>query len=60
MKKIAIVDGFSSGKFIAKGLHDKGCELIHISSSSQLDDYYYNGFDYGIYSESITHENMSK
>ncbi|AYC17564.1 Dapdiamide A synthase [Dickeya dianthicola] len=60
MKKIAIVDGFSSGKFIAKGLHDKGCELVHISSSSQLDDYYYNGFDYGIYSESIIHENMSK
>ncbi|WP_367143723.1 ATP-grasp domain-containing protein [Pantoea stewartii] len=60
MKRIAIVDGFSSGKFIAKGLYEKGCELIHISSSSELDSYYYNGFEYNIYKDSIVHEDMDK
>lgn len=60
MKRIAIVDGFSSGKFIAKGLYEKGCELIHISSSDELDSYYYNGFEYHIYIDSIVHEDMDK
>lgn len=60
MKRIAIVDGFSSGKFIAKGLYEKGCELIHISSSDELDSYYYNGFEYNIYINSIVHEDMDK
>lgn len=60
MKRIAIVDGFSSGKFIAKGLYEKGCELIHISSSDELDSYYYNGFEYHIYIDSTVHEDMDK
>jgi len=59
MIKVAIIDGFSSGKFIARGLHDKGCELVHVFSSDKLDDYYYNGFDYSIYSQTIVHKDMA-
>lgn len=59
MKKIAIVDGFSSGKFIAKELHNMQCKLIHISSSDKLDSYYYNSFDYSIYQENIIHSDLS-
>lgn len=60
MKRVAVVDGFSSGKFIAKGLHDKGCELIHISSSDELDAYYYKGFDFSIYSKTIVHNELNE
>lgn len=58
MKRIAIVDGFSSGKYIAQELHNRGCELIHISSSPDLDEYYYQNFNSEIYSQSIIHKNM--
>lgn len=58
-EKIAIVDGFSSGKFIAKELHNMQCKLIHISSSDKLDSYYYNSFDYSIYQENIIHSDLS-
>ncbi|WP_023638324.1 ATP-grasp domain-containing protein [Musicola paradisiaca] len=60
MKKVAVVDGFSSGKFIAKELHHRGCELVHISSSAQLDDYYYNGFDFSIYENALVHDVMDQ
>lgn len=60
MKKIAVIDGFSSGKFIAKELHKMGCQLLHISSSMDLDSYYYNGFDYSIYKKNIIHKNISE
>ncbi|NUU66425.1 ATP-grasp domain-containing protein [Enterobacteriaceae bacterium BIT-l23] len=60
MKKVAIVDGFSSGKFIAKALYDMNCQLIHISSSADLDSYYYNGFDYDIYTKHIIHEDLER
>ncbi|ECJ2222025.1 ATP-grasp domain-containing protein [Salmonella enterica] len=60
MKKIAVIDGFSSGKFIAKELYKMGCQLVHISSSVALDSYYYNGFDYSIYNNHIIHENISE
>ncbi|CNE22723.1 ATP-grasp domain-containing protein [Yersinia nurmii] len=59
MIKVVIVDGFSSGKFLAKELFDAGCLLLHISSSADLHDYYYYGFDYSIYSSLLTHQNVS-
>ncbi|CNF28323.1 acetyl-CoA carboxylase [Yersinia similis] len=49
MKKIIVVDGFSSGKFVAMKLYEMGCELIHIASRCDLDSYYYAGFDETIY-----------
>ncbi|SUP88392.1 acetyl-CoA carboxylase [Yersinia pseudotuberculosis] len=49
MKKIIVVDGFSSGKFVAMTLYKMGCELIHIASRCDLDSYYYAGFDETIY-----------
>lgn len=60
MKRVAVVDGFSSGKFIAKGLHEKGCELIHISSSDKLDEYYYKGFDFSIYNKTVVHNELGE
>jgi len=49
MSRVVIVDGFSSGKFVAKALRERGCTLIHVASSATLDDYYYTGFDASIY-----------
>lgn len=59
MIKIVVVDGFSSGKFLAKKLQADGCVLLHISSSNNIDDYYYVGFDFSIYEEAITNENLA-
>ncbi|WP_445495928.1 ATP-grasp domain-containing protein [Photorhabdus sp. SF281] len=58
MKKVAIVDGFSAGKFMAKELYDKGCYLLHIASKSDLHSYYYKGFDYSIYKEHYVYYNI--
>ncbi|MFC6339303.1 ATP-grasp domain-containing protein [Pseudomonas sp. CCM 7891] len=59
MIKVVVVDGFSSGKFLAKKLQADGCVLLHVASSSHLDDYYYIGFDLSIYKAVITNENFS-
>lgn len=53
MIKVVVVDGFSSGKFVAKGLSESGCCLIHIASSGELDSYYYKGFDCSLYDQMI-------
>ena len=55
MIKVVVVDGFSSGKFLAKKLHEVGCLLFHVASSSGIDDYYYAGVDFGIYQTAMTH-----
>ncbi|MFN3357136.1 MAG: ATP-grasp domain-containing protein [Pseudomonas sp.] len=49
MINVVVVDGFSSGKFVAKRLSEKGCVLMHVASSQALDSYYYKGFDYSVY-----------
>ncbi len=53
MIKVVVVDGFSSGKFVAKGLSESGCWLMHIASSGELDSYYYKGFDCSLYEQMI-------
>lgn len=53
MIKVVVVDGFSSGKFVAKGLSETGCWLMHIASSGELDSYYYKGFDCSLYEQMI-------
>ncbi|NNB56664.1 ATP-grasp domain-containing protein [Pseudomonas fragi] len=55
MIRVVVVDGFSSGKFLAKKLHEDGCVLFHIASSPDIDGYYYVGFDSAIYERSIVH-----
>lgn len=57
MKRIAVIDGFSSGKFIARYLHEMGCEMIHIASDASLDEYYYHDFDSSIYRQCSVSEN---
>lgn len=59
MIRIVVVDGFSSGKFLAKKLRADGCVLLHVASSPHLDDYYYVGFDFSIYEHSITNEDFA-
>lgn len=49
MISVVVVDGFSSGKFVAKRLSEEGCVLMHVASSATLDSYYYSGFDYALY-----------
>lgn len=58
MSRVVIVDGFSSGKFVAKALRERGCTLIHVASSATLDDYYYAGFDASIYEGLIVNKHM--
>ncbi|MEB0205343.1 ATP-grasp domain-containing protein [Pseudomonas sp. CCC3.1] len=53
MIKVLIVDGFSSGKFVAKKLYEDGCLLWHLASSAEIDDYYYVGFDFSIYQKAM-------
>lgn len=59
MIKVVVVDGFSSGKFLAKKLRADACILLHVASSPHLDDYYYVGFDFSIYERSITNEDFA-
>ncbi|MGE8097008.1 ATP-grasp domain-containing protein [Pseudomonas fluorescens] len=58
MIRIVVVDGFSSGKFLAKKLHTDGCVLLHVASSRNIDDYYYVGFDFSIYEDAVTNEDL--
>ncbi|KAF1025447.1 MAG: Dapdiamide A synthase [Pseudomonas sp.] len=59
MIRIVIVDGFSSGKFVARRLYEEGCLLMHVASSSALDSYYYNGFDYSFYEQMLINDNLA-
>lgn len=58
MINVLMVDGFSSGKFLAKKLHEDGCLLWHLASNPVIDDYYYVGFDVSIYQKTMTHLNI--
>ena len=53
MIRVVVVDGFSSGKFVAQRLNDEGCVLMHVASSDGLDSYYYKGFERSIYEKMI-------
>jgi biotin carboxylase len=53
MIRVVVVDGFSSGKFVARRLSEKGCVLMHVASSGDLDGYYYKGFDQALYEQMI-------
>lgn len=59
MIKVVVVDGFSSGKFVAKGLSDNGCVLMHVASSGDLDSYYYKGFDRSLYEQLIVNGDVA-
>ena len=58
MIRIAVVDGFSSGKFVVKRLKEEGCVLMHVASSGSLDSYYYRGFDPTLYDQTITNTHI--
>ncbi|WPN96451.1 ATP-grasp domain-containing protein [Pseudomonas sp. MUP55] len=57
--RVVMVDGFSSGKFLAKRLKDEGCVLAHVASSEALDSYYYKGFDCGLYEQMIVNADVA-
>ncbi|TFY85486.1 ATP-grasp domain-containing protein [Pseudomonas kairouanensis] len=59
MTRVVVVDGFSSGKFVAKRLNDAGCVLMHVASSQGLDSYYYKGFEPLIYEQMIVNADFS-
>ncbi|NLP65466.1 ATP-grasp domain-containing protein [Paraburkholderia sacchari] len=54
-----IVDGYSSGRFLARQLIDSGVTLIHIQSNREVPDAYRGGFDPGIYKQNIVLEELS-
>ncbi|AZF11592.1 hypothetical protein C4J93_3401 [Pseudomonas sp. R2-37-08W] len=57
--RVVMVDGFSSGKFLAKRLKDEGCVLVHVASSETLDSYYYKGFDCALYEQMIVNRDFA-
>ena len=59
MKKVVVVDGFSSGKDVARKLYGEGCSLLHVASRSALDEYYWRGFEMGIYECAIVHAELT-
>lgn len=59
MIRVVVVDGFSSGKLLAKKLQADGCQLCHVASSATLDDYYYVGFEFCVYETFFTHTDMA-
>lgn len=59
MIRVVVVDGFSSGKFVAKRLSEVGCVMMHVASSGTLDHYYYKGFDHSLYDEMIVNADVS-
>ncbi|ONH55930.1 Biotin carboxylase [Pseudomonas cedrina] len=59
MTKVVVVDGFSSGKFVAKRLSEEGCVLMHVASSANLDSYYYKGFDRSLYDQMIVNTDFA-
>ena len=59
MIRVVVVDGFSSGRLLAKKLQADGCHLCHVASSPALDDYYYVGFEFCVYETFFTHSDMA-
>ena len=59
MINVVVVDGFSSGKFVAARLREEGCALMHVASSAHLDSYYYKGFDHSLYKQMIVNVDLA-
>lgn len=55
-----IVDGYSSGRFLARKLIDAGVTLIHIQSNREIPESYRGGFGPGIYAQNIVVEEASE
>ncbi|TFY86820.1 ATP-grasp domain-containing protein [Pseudomonas kairouanensis] len=59
MIRVVVVDGFSSGKFVAQRLREAGCVLMHIASSGTLDSDFYKGFDHSIYEQMLVNTDLA-
>lgn len=52
--KIAIVDGYSTGRILAEALRRRGVTCVHVRSSEVMSEYFARGFDPGNYEASVT------
>lgn len=59
MIRVVVVDGFSSGVFVAQRLREAGCVLMHVASSATLDSDVYRGFDYSVYDQMIVNTDLA-
>ncbi|SEI18311.1 ATP-grasp domain-containing protein [Pseudomonas fuscovaginae UPB0736] len=59
MDRVVVVDGFSSGKHLARRLKENACTLMHVASSAELDSYYYTGFDDAIYDRLVVNRDIA-
>src|SRR6202012_11050 len=48
-ERIVIVDGFSTGLWLARDLAERGGPLVHVLSRSRFPPRYWDGFDEGPY-----------
>ncbi|WP_419735859.1 ATP-grasp domain-containing protein [Pseudomonas sp. COR18] len=58
MDRVVMVDGFSSGKHLARRLKESACVLRHLASSAALDSYYYAGFDGSLYEDLLVNRDI--
>src|SRR5918999_1329184 len=49
-RRIAVVDGYSTGRYLADRLHALGADCIHISSQEDMPSLFTNGWDPSLYS----------
>jgi biotin carboxylase len=47
--RVAVVDGFSTGRFLVQELLDRGVECVHVRSKPRLNSYYESTFQPGDY-----------
>jgi biotin carboxylase len=53
--RVAIVDGFSTGKFLAPELVGRGLECVHIQSDPELPEFFIDGFRAADYVDTWVH-----
>jgi biotin carboxylase len=54
--RVAVVDGFSAGRYLVQELVNRGIRCIHVRSRPRLDDYYERTFQPELYEYDLGHD----
>lgn len=52
--KIALIDGYSTGRVLAEAVRRRGAPAVHVSSADGMPEYFTRGFDPGQYETCLT------
>ncbi|MEV6600446.1 hypothetical protein AB0M36_26895 [Actinoplanes sp. NPDC051346] len=47
--RIAVVDGYSTGRLLAAMLHDRGAQCLHVQSQPHISEFFLRGFAAAVY-----------